>query len=788
MSIDSSDHAGDHLDIEAALRREIDDLTETLKAIRTGGIDAVIIPGADGDELYMLSSADRPYRVIVEEMGDGAATISERGILLYANQRFADLLGHDRATLLGKDFGDVLQAGETAVLAGLLSTVPGVTTRSEQLTVIHPDGSTTPVLASATGLDLDGSVVRCLIFADLTSRVEAEQRRADERAAERERYEELFESGVVGITRTTPDGRILQCNRAAARMYGFDSPEEFIAQTPDLRALFANSHREPFSVAMEQEEAALPGEGELTRPDGSKRLVRGGATAFRDSRGEVTEYLSHFVDVTERDRFEQEARENLARYQAISEMATDFPCSILLNPDGTSHVEWTTESLERALGYSVEEVNALGGLHALLEPEELPRVLEEYVPSVLAGEPVDAEVRFLTRSGETLVVEAHARRRDEGATPSRILIGMTDVTERHLRLEALRQSRQRIDHLMALTPAVIFWIDETEHWTPTFMSGNVEELLGYPESRFSEGMPFWHEIVYPDDWALLAPKRMGLSEGRHQSEYRFRHGDGSLRWLNEQFIVVSSEGAHGAESKEIIGSWTDITDVRASAEALQLADQQLQELMVQLSTAHEDERKHLSRELHDNLGQILTSASLFAKAASADLPPERRELHDRVRSLIDDALAATRSLAWTLHRSEQSDALEGRLQKLVEDVSSGNSTKLDLEFRGRGRSVSVGVESVVFRIVQEALTNVVRHAQARHAWVIVTVTGGQVSVVVSDDGVGFDTQSTATRMNHAGLRGMEERAHELGGTLKVDSRPGWGTTVRFNLAARRGDS
>jgi PAS domain S-box-containing protein len=369
------------------------------------------------------------------------------------------------------------------------------------------------------------------------------------------------------------------------------------------------------------------------------------------------------------------------------------------------------------------------------------------------------------------------------------IIGIsTDVTERHVRLEDLRLSRQRIERLLALTPAVIFVVDDTDDWTPTFMSGNVEDLLGYPKSRFSEGPAFWHEIVYPDDWALLAPKRTGLPEGRHQSEYRFRHGDGSMRWLNEQLIVVRRDGA-GAGAEEIIGSWTDITDVRATTEALQLADQQLQELMVQLSTAHEDERKHLSRELHDNLGQILTSASLFAKTASHDLPPERRELNDRVRALIDDALAATRSLAWTFHRSEQSDALEGRLQQLVEDVSSGNDTRVDLEFRGHGRSLSVRIESVVFRIVQEALTNVVRHAQARHAWVIVTVTGGQVGAVVRDDGVGFDLRSTATRMDHhVGLRGMEERAREVGGTLTIDSRPGWGTTVRLNLAAHQGDA
>jgi len=237
-------------------------------------------------------------------------------------------------------------------------------------------------------------------------------------------------------------------------------------------------------------------------------------------------------------------------------------------------------------------------------------------------------------------------------------------------------------------------------------------------------------------------------------------------------------------------TWRDVTDryAAATAEALQVADQQLQELMIKLSRAHEEEREHLSRELHDNLGQILTSASLFAKAASLDLPPERRDLYDKVRSLIDHALASTRSLAWTLRRSEQSQALEGRLKQLVDDVSSREFTDVNLAFRGHGQSVSVRVESVVFRIVQEAITNVLRHAHARHAWIIVTLTGDQVGVVVKDDGIGFDPKSTATRIYSAGLQGMEERARSLGGTLKIDSRPGWGTTVRFDLSSYEADA
>ena len=85
------------------LRSQIEELDRALTAIRAGDVDAVVLGGPHGHQLYTLVSADRPYRVIVEEMGDGAVTVSERGIILYANGRLADLVGADRAALLGRD-------------------------------------------------------------------------------------------------------------------------------------------------------------------------------------------------------------------------------------------------------------------------------------------------------------------------------------------------------------------------------------------------------------------------------------------------------------------------------------------------------------------------------------------------------------------------------------------------------------------------------------------------------------------------------------------------------------
>ncbi len=156
----------------ARLFEEVQDLRQTLEAIRSGEVDAVVVGGPDGEQLYRQISADRPYRVIVEEMGDGALTVSERGVVLYANERMTKIVGRNREELLGTDVTELVDTVAGPTLDDLLTAVPGATRRVE-LDLRRGNGARVPVLASVTGLEIDGAVVRCLIVADLT-----DQRRA----------------------------------------------------------------------------------------------------------------------------------------------------------------------------------------------------------------------------------------------------------------------------------------------------------------------------------------------------------------------------------------------------------------------------------------------------------------------------------------------------------------------------------------------------------------------------------------------------------------------------------
>src|SRR5687767_6341080 len=154
--------------------------------------------GLHGHQLYTLVSADRPYRVIVEGMGDGAVTVSERGIILYANLRRAELVGADRAALLGRQVTELVDASAVETLSCRLAATAAGTTHQEELELVHAEGSTVPVLASVTGLDIEGVIVRCLILADLTDRRRGEEELADAYAELSRSAHELEEAQRIG--------------------------------------------------------------------------------------------------------------------------------------------------------------------------------------------------------------------------------------------------------------------------------------------------------------------------------------------------------------------------------------------------------------------------------------------------------------------------------------------------------------------------------------------------------------------------------------------------------------
>ncbi len=197
--------------------------------------------------------------------------------------------------------------------------------------------------------------------------------------------------------------------------------------------------------------------------------------------------------------------------------------------------------------------------------------------------------------------------------------------------------------------------------------------------------------------------------------------------------------------------------------------------------AQESERRRLARELHDETGQALTSILLGLSAVEgAETAEAAHAAVGDVRKLVVETLQDVRRLAVELRPSALDDfGLEPALRRLGQAVQEGRALNIQVESRLGAERLPADVETALYRIVQEALTNVVKHADATHVSVVVTRKQESVAAMIEDDGDGFDPARTSA--DRFGLIGMRERVQLLDGSLVVESAPGSGTTLIIEL-------
>ena len=217
---------------------------------------------------------------------------------------------------------------------------------------------------------------------------------------------------------------------------------------------------------------------------------------------------------------------------------------------------------------------------------------------------------------------------------------------------------------------------------------------------------------------------------------------------------------------------------RSVAEA---AEQQTRQLSRRLVAAQEDERKNLSRELHDHVAQVLTALRMeLGRIERASSLTSARAVGSvaECRRLIDQLFKTVRDLTLGLRPSMLDDlGLQPALEWLVRDVIQRYDVAVDLSVTGDLDELPDRHRTCVYRVVQEALTNCVRHAHAHVIQVVVLCHGGCVTASISDDGTGFD----GDRRDGLGLRGIEERVRELDGAMRISSAGGQGTTMSIEL-------
>ncbi|MCO6497843.1 MAG: tetratricopeptide repeat protein [Chitinophagaceae bacterium] len=199
-------------------------------------------------------------------------------------------------------------------------------------------------------------------------------------------------------------------------------------------------------------------------------------------------------------------------------------------------------------------------------------------------------------------------------------------------------------------------------------------------------------------------------------------------------------------------------------------------------SAEENERSRMSQHLHDGLGQLLSAAKMNLQAAMEYLPEDDRmtKIYNNTLQLVDDSILEMRSVSHELVTNNvMRKGLANALKELIEKISN-NRLKVNLEVNGLLENVSAEIQLIVYRILQESIQNVIKHAQASRIDILLNVDIEYLSGIVSDNGKGFDTSTTASR-NGIGLENIATRIRFLKGSYKVSSAPGEGTKLQFEI-------
>jgi PAS domain S-box-containing protein len=257
---------------------------------------------------------------------------------------------------------------------------------------------------------------------------------------------------------------------------------------------------------------------------------------------------------------------------------------------------------------------------------------------------------------------------------------------------------------------------------------------------------------------------------------RTERKDGTSIWVEHRMSPVPDQSGVVVA---VEGIARDITSRVELLEQVRAGEVQLRALSRKLATAQEDERRRIAGELHDEIGQSLTGLKLMLEAADGRERTGEGQQLDEARSLVTELMGRVRNLALQLRPSLLDDfGLVPALQWHIERFASQSKVRVTFQHSGSERRLPRELETAAYRIVQEALTNTVRHAGAASAKVRIDMSSHLLTLEVTDDGQGFDPAIAAAHPGSIGLASMRERAAALGGRLVVDTAPGKGTSLK----------
>lgn len=647
-----------------------------------------------------------------------------------------------------------------------------------------------------------------------------------------EQFRRAIEDAPIPTIIHAEDGEVMQISRSWTELTGYAKEDGDVIQSWLTRAygFGGNLVRE----AMKKRFGPPPGETmraivfDITTRGGEQRTWSFSASSPGTLHDGRNFSVGMAVDITERVRAEEALRvlatERQHALDALQAIYDNSPVGML--------------QLDRDLRYIRinDKLAAMNGIPAAdhigktifeVVPEISPAVADTFVKVMETGDAVmDVELSGTTAANPNTKhtwLESWWPMYDTAGNIAGINVSAHDITDRKRSEQLLRDSEERMRSLTdSFTDYAILSTDRdgiVESWNPgaaNIFGFTEDEIIGQSAER----------LFTPEDVANGVPEeemRKAREFGRALDERWHLRKDNSRFFASGVMVPLVAAGEHAGYAKIA----RDLTERRRQAEELQTAYEEMENrvrsrtqelaaanlslteeinerrsaerkrigLLHRIVTSQEDERRRIARDLHDQLGQRLTALRLKL-AALSDLCVDQPEMFDRtiriqqIAELLDSEVGF---LAWQIRPTALDElGLAAALETFVVEWSRHYSRPAEFHVSGiQGLSLPPEVETQIYRITQEALNNVTKHAKAESVSVILERIENHLVLIVEDDGVGFDpaaVEQLPTDIDGMGLAGMKERAELIDGEIEVESKGGSGTTIYLRVPLTTGDA
>lgn len=582
------------------------------------------------------------------------------------------------------------------------------------------------------------------------------------------KYRTFFENSMDGILFTSPEGDILTANAAACEIFQMSESEicslgrdGIVDQTDPNLGIFLEERRREGKSRVELR---------MIRKDGTKFDSDLTSVVFNDAVGKKRTSVI-FRDISERKQMERELRESESKFKSLVEESL---VGVYIIQDGK--FAYVNPRLAELLGYQTTElINTLSVLE-VIHPD-YRKLVADNIRLRLSGveQSIHYEVEAIKKNGEVIQAELFGSLTEYRGAPA--IIGSTvDISHRKKAIAEIKKARELAEQIIDSLPGIFFLINEEGiflRWNKQF-----EEVSGYKAYEVVKKKP-WQFFEGEEREYIKNKIKDIIVDGLDDAEAGFVTKDHTRIPYYFKAIGITYEN-----QKCLLGYGIDISDRKRAEEDLAKSYTEIRRLSEYLQNIREEERKHIAREIHDELGQQITVLKMDASWLNKKLKNADESVKNKLNDLIelmDSTVKTVRRISSELRPSLLDDmGLIPAMEWYLKDFGKRIAIKTNFSIPKEELNLPDEARTGLFRIFQESLTNIARHSKAKKVDVSLQVVHGNIVMAIKDDGDGFDPESVKSKKT-LGILGMKERSFMMGGTYEVKSKPGKGTRVMITV-------